>query len=306
MQKWRKLGLILKIDNYSDWAQTHAMMPCVDAIDERFFWIYFSPRDSLNQSRPARVKLDMQEKKVIGNIEGPLLQLGKPGLFDDSGIMPTCIIRNRQELYMFYNGWTLGKKIPFWSFNGVAVSYDKGQSFTKKAKWPIVLSRNEIDPYSTFAPFVLKDENLWRMYYVSCTHWDSSQNQTKHYYHIKYAESKDGNFWERKGWVCIDFKSDREYAIARPVVIKVADQYQMWYSYRETEKAKTYRIGYATSEDGISWIRRDEEIDFHVSRNGWDSDMVCYGYVFRYNQQLYMLYNGNHYGKTGMGLAVLT
>ena len=37
----------------------------------------------------------------------------------------------------------------------------------------------------------------------------------------------------------------------------------------------------------------------------WDSEMICYPYVFEHKDDLYMLYNGNDYGKTGFGLAVL-
>jgi len=75
----------------------------------------------------------------------------------------------------------------------------------------------------------------------------------------------------------------------------------MWYSYRGSK----YRIGYAESKDGISWIRKDSEVGIDVSSSGWDSDMIEYPHVFDHGGQLYMLYNGNGYGKTGIGLAVL-
>ena len=48
----------------------------------------------------------------------------------------------------------------------------------------------------------------------------------------------------------------------------------------------------------------DETIGMDVSNNGWDSEMVCYPFVFDHKDITYMLYNGNSYGKTGMGLAV--
>ncbi len=76
----------------------------------------------------------------------------------------------------------------------------------------------------------------------------------------------------------------------------------MWYSYRGGDC--TYRIGYAESSDGLQWIRMDETIGMDVSNNGWDSEMVCYPFVFDHKDITYMLYNGNSYGKTGMGLAV--
>jgi hypothetical protein len=75
----------------------------------------------------------------------------------------------------------------------------------------------------------------------------------------------------------------------------------MWYSYR----GESYRIGYAESHDGIQWTRRDEEAGIEVSDGGWDSEMICYPCVFDHEGQRYMLYNGNGYGKTGIGLAVL-
>jgi hypothetical protein len=74
----------------------------------------------------------------------------------------------------------------------------------------------------------------------------------------------------------------------------------MWYSFR----GNSYRIGYAESPDGITWTRRDEEAGIEISESGWDSEMLTYPWVFRHENTMYMLYNGNSYGKTGVGLAV--
>lgn len=41
-----------------------------------------------------------------------------------------------------------------------------------------------------------------------------------------------------------------------------------------------------------------------VSSSGWDSEMIEYPFAFHHSGALYMLYNGNGYGKTGFGLAV--
>jgi predicted GH43/DUF377 family glycosyl hydrolase len=75
----------------------------------------------------------------------------------------------------------------------------------------------------------------------------------------------------------------------------------MWYSYR----GRSYRIGYAESDNGIEWVRKDEEVGIDVSESGWDSEMIEYPYIFDHEGQRYMLYNGNGYGRTGIGLAVL-
>ena len=75
----------------------------------------------------------------------------------------------------------------------------------------------------------------------------------------------------------------------------------MWYSCR----GSAYRIGYAESNDGLEWERKDEEAGIDVSQDGWDSEMIEYPCVFQHGGSWYMLYNGNGYGASGIGLAVL-
>ena len=66
----------------------------------------------------------------------------------------------------------------------------------------------------------------------------------------------------------------------------------------------TYRIGYAESLDGIVWTRRDDQcIVLTPSADGWDSDMVAYPWCRHAGWTVHMLYNGNGYGRTGIGLA---
>ncbi len=153
MQNWRKIGLLHNSNCLLEWQHTHAMMPCV-LIKDDYLEVYFSPRDSKNQSRPAKLEIHLINNAFrIENLsQTPLLELGQLGMYDDSGVMPTCIVEDGETLRMFYNGWTLGKKIPFTSFNGIAESNDQGKSFKKISLAPKALYRNDIDPYSTFAP----------------------------------------------------------------------------------------------------------------------------------------------------------
>ena len=127
-----------------------------------------------------------------------------------------------------------------------------------------------------------------------------------HNYHIKYAESSDGISWDRQGIVAIDYKDQLEYAISVPRVLKdPKGKFRMWFSSRASSSADSYRIRYAESVDGINWVRKDDEVGIDISEDGWDSEMICYPYVFDHDGKKYMLYNGNGYGKTGFGLAVL-
>lgn len=146
---------------------------------------------------------------------------------------------------------------------------------------------------------MLVDDSTWRMWYVSGVRWEQRTDGPRHYYHVKYAESRDGISWRRTGHVCIDFQPG-EYAIARPCVLHENGLYRMWFAVR----GPAYRIGYAESRDGLRWERRDAEAGIAPSAAGWDSEMIAYPYVFHQRGSTYMLYNGNDYGRTGIGLAV--
>jgi hypothetical protein len=49
----------------------------------------------------------------------------------------------------------------------------------------------------------------------------------------------------------------------------------------------------------------DEETGITVSDSGWDSEMICYGQIFKRANDLFMVYNGNGYGRSGLGLATM-
>ena len=203
---------------------------------------------------------------------------------------------------MYTIGWNPGVRSPlFYSTIGLAVSNDGGESFRRYSQAPI-MARSDYDPCLVTAPFVLLEGGRWRMWYVSGYKWEEIAGELCSYYHIKYAESKDGINWDRQGIVAIDNRPG-ERNIARPSVLKDGDVYRMWYSY---STCAGYRIGYAISSDGIVWNRLDSQAGLDLSSEGWDSQSAAYPHVFKHNDQLYMAYNGNNFGKDGFGLAILT
>jgi hypothetical protein len=296
---WIKQGLIFSPEGNSDWLFSHAGLPVADRIEDGYR-IYFSSRDQHGRAQIGYFETDLHSPdKVLRVSDKPLIRLGRLGAFDDSGVTTSWIVNHDRKKYLYYSGWSLGVTVPFYFFVGLAISEDGGQTYRRVSRAPI-LERNAIDPYLTASPCVLVEGGKWRMWYVSGTGWEMRDDRPRHYYHIKYAESDDGIHWRREGVVCIDFQAPEEYAIARPCVVKQGDVYKMWYSFR----GSNYRIGYAESGDGIEWIRKDPESGIDVSESGWDSEMIEYSYVFEHEGEHYMLFNGNGYGKTGIGLAI--
>ena len=301
-QNWKKLGLLFCPDGQSEWAKTHAALPVAVATGGNRYRVYVTCRDAPGRSHIGHFELGLSDDTpTVGPLSGlPSLSPGPLGVFDDSGAMTSwvCDLDGRQ--YHYYTGWNLGVTVPFYLNVGVAISEDGGSTMCRFSEGPI-LARSFKDPVLTASPCVLRLEGLWKMWYVSAAKWIRDDDAPKHYYHIRYAESHDGLTWHPTGRVCIDFKDENEYAISRPCVLYESGGYRMWFSHRGT----TYRIGYAESQDGILWNRRDQDVGLDVSSSGWDSEMIEYPFVFRRGKKLYMLYNGNGYGRTGIGLAVL-
>jgi hypothetical protein len=298
--RWRKAGLLIPGSAPAPWAVSHAALPVVDRIgDGRGLRVYVSARDERGRAQIGCVEWNpSRPADALPLSQSPVLAVGALGAFDDSGVTSSCIVTHQGRKYLYYTGWTRGVTVPFYLFAGLATSDDDGRTFARVSAAPI-LERNSVDPFLTASPFVLVESGVWRMWYVSATDWRISNGEPRHYYHIRYAESRNGVEWRRRGRVCIDFAGPDEHAIARPCVIRDGGTYRMWYSYRGAR----YRIGYAESADGLSWTRMDDLAGIDVSETGWDSEMVEYPLVFEHDGRLLMLYNGNDYGKTGCGLA---
>ena len=281
---------------------THGAVPFAQNLSGDIFRIYFSSRTKENKSQTTFLEININEpQKILDLSKDPILKIGPLGSFDDSGAMCSCIVDFDNKKYLYYVGWNASGSVPFRNSTGLAISHDGGKTFQKFSEGPI-MDRIPTEGYSNTNSWVIVDEKKWKMWYLSGVKWDLYNEDFRPHYHIKYAESSDGINWERNGDVAIDFKNSDEWAISRPCVIKENGIYKMWYSYRGKQ---TYRIGYAESIDGKNWKRLDEQMEFDVSDNGWDSDMVEYPFIFEHNNQKYMLYCGNDYGKTGFGYAIL-
>jgi hypothetical protein len=300
--KWIKKGLIFSPNNQYDWIFTHAQLPITQHVRDDDFRVYFSGRDSRNRSLTGYLEININNPTEILNItEKPILGLGELGCFDDNGVSPLWIVDHKDTKYLYYLGWNIGTTVLASELTGLAISNDGGKSFKRLSRAPI-LERTDREPFSIIvATCVIIEDDKWRMWYDGADAWlarDSSR------YNIKYAESDDGVNWERKGIVCIDANGDDgETNMSRACVLKEEGIYKMWFCIAYSSGGYK-RIGYAESNDGTEWVRKDDIAGMELSDSGWDSEMVCYPHVFNHKGKKYMLYNGNGYGRTGIGLAI--
>lgn len=307
--EWIKKGVIFSPSRNTPDMVSHAAIPFADFENEDTLKVYFSARNGKGQSVPYSLEVERGNPSVVKKVNtDPILPLGPLGTFDDSGIMPSWIVTHEGRKYMYYIAWNPQVTVSYRLSIGLAISEDQGRTFRKYAQGP-VCDRSIIEPYFNTAPCVLLDRGKWRMWYISCTGWQMVNAYPEPFYHVKYAESADGVHWEKQGLVCIDYDHFTQ-AIGRPCVWVEKDTYRMIYSYRSaegyrTDKSRSYRLGYAESADGTTWTRKDSQVGIERSETGWDSEMMEYCHVYRDNDAVYLFYNGNGFGKTGIGYAVL-
>ena len=299
---YKRLGLVFKPTG-SWWHLSHCQNPFVQPISQSRHRVHFACRDEKNRSRGGWAEVEIVDGglRVVRAAQKSSLDLGRLGAFDDAGAMPGSLVEDGGRLLLYYTGWTLARAIPFFFFIGVAESRDGGETFQRLSEAPC-LGRNRHDPFLTGAPWVIKENGRFRMWYISGTEWaqDSADAAPVHYYTVKHAVSDNGIDWEINDRLCLPYQ-ENEHAIARPVVMPVDGGYRMIYSARRL--GETYRVYTARSPDGLSWTR-EPGMELDVASSGWDSGMVCYGSILKTPQKTFLLYNGNAYGKDGFGAAI--
>ena len=311
---WQKLGMLWKPTGDVDWAQSHATQAVVQVISSDRWAIYLSSRDSLGKSRIGRLTVDPAPLATGGTPEviafdpQPVLSLGTVGAFDDSGVMPSCLVEHEGELRLYYMGWNVLKTVPYRVSIGLAISRNGGATFQRYSDGPII-DRSVAEPYFATTPNVHREGDRWRMWYASATGWRQIADRWEPRYLIKHVDSTDGIAWNLTGQVCID--PGEGFAAGSPCVYRLPSQrYGMFYSFRSLtdyrfDRSKSYRLGYAESADGDHWSRCDEHVGIDRSDEGWDWEMIAYSTLQRHDGALYLLYNGNGFGKSGVGIAKL-
>jgi predicted GH43/DUF377 family glycosyl hydrolase len=299
--KWRTLGLLYVPDGRQAWARTHAMLPTPLMVSPEVVRIYLAHLDERSVGRIGYVDVALSDPtRPIAVSQEPILDIGEPGTFDDNGVVPSCVVRTDDRLLLYYYGFQLQNKIPYTIFAGLAASDTIEGPFRRLSRTPL-LERTDAELYLRSAPFVLREEERWRMWYVAGNKWLTSNGKQLPLYALHHLVSDDPGRWPDAGAACLTPTAPGEIGFGRPYVLRDRQGYRMWYSIRGRD---SYRVGYAVSPDGLRWTRRDDEAGIAASESGWDSEMICFAAVVPAKDRWVMFYNGNGYGRTGVGVAV--
>lgn len=314
--RWKKLGKIFDPTEHTlphgcvEFAQSPQALVCADSVR-----IYFSTRrrDGSGKylSHVAFVDFDKRLSRVVGVSEHTVIALGGLGCFDEHGIFPISPVRDGDRVLAYTTGWNRKVSVPVDSSIGLAISLDDGHTFQKFGTGPVVTS-SLYEPFLIADAFVALHGGGYHMWYIYGTAWASPAPGAppERVYKIGHASSADGVAWQKEGRQIVSDKLGPSECQALPTVRYFGGRHHMFFCYRRqfgfrTDREGGYRIGYAFSDDLVNWTRDDASAGIDVSPGDWDSDMQCYPNVFECDGNIYLLYNGNEFGRRGFGAAVL-
>lgn len=314
---WKKRGLIFNpADHQLDlWCTDYAQSPQVVVFDD-FIRVYFSTRkrDVTNKflSKIAFVDYNTDLTKIVGCSKKEVISLGELGCFDEHGIFPFSPLKYGDSIFAYTCGWSRRISVPVETSTGFAVSEDNGVTFKKHGMGPVLTSSIN-EPMLVGDSFVRSYGGVFHMWYIYGKYWLNANDKEPEarVYKIAHATSVDGVNWKKENaHQTIEDIIGQDECQALPTVIKINDRYHMYFCYRyatdfRQNPDRGYRLGYAYSDDLVSWTRADDQKGIDVSESGWDSEMMCYPHLFEAFGKIYLLYNGNMFGKYGFGLAEL-
>lgn len=315
---WKRLGKIFDPTehNLPNSCEQFAQSPQALVFDD-FVRIYFSTRsvDEKNGKYLSHIAfVDMRKnlRDIIRVSDHAVIELGKLGCFDEHGIFPMNVLRVGDAIYGYTCGWNRRSSVSVDTAVGLAISSDGGLTFERHGDGP-VLAASLHEPFLVGDGFVKLIDGVFHMWYIFGTSWkefshDAPADRT---YKIAHATSKNGVDWiKNDGRKIIPDKLGEYECQALPSVVQVGDRWHMFFCYRHSfdfrrNPERGYRIGHAWSDDLIEWTRDDDDPSLTTHEGEWDSDMACYPHAFECAENVYLLYNGNEFGRLGFGLAML-
>jgi hypothetical protein len=315
--KWHKLGKIFDPSQHTlpdgcfGFAQSPQALVCEDHVR-----IYFSTRardpNGKFVSHVAYVDMDRAMSRVLRVADHTVIPPAELGAFDEHGIFPLNVLRHEGRVLGYTTGWNRRVSVSVDTAIGLVVSEDDGRTFRREGSGP-VLAASLHEPCLVGDGFVQVFKGVFHMWYIFGTGWkryspDAAPDRT---YKIGHAVSKDGVHWQKEeGLQIVPDRLGPDESQALPTVVEIDGRHHMFFCYRESSDFRTnpgrgYRIGHAVSADLHHWERDDDAIPLAIEPGSWDSDMQCYPHAFTVDGKVYLLYNGNAFGRDGFGLAVL-
>src|SRR5258706_915802 len=117
-QVWHRLGHVFCGNGPESWIAGYASYPTPLVLDAQRVRVFFSPRSDDDRSSITSLDLALEGERfgILALPTQPLLSPGRRGSFADSGVTVTFLVPSRDELPVYYLGWSLRTTVPLRNF----------------------------------------------------------------------------------------------------------------------------------------------------------------------------------------------
>jgi CubicO group peptidase (beta-lactamase class C family)/D-alanyl-D-alanine dipeptidase/predicted GH43/DUF377 family glycosyl hydrolase len=244
-------------------------------------------------SVPIELQKWLQPQEWRRDTDGPILELGQSGDFDDTHVFAPCVANFDDKYHLWYSGsqGTVAERV----FDlGLATGTD-GRRFTKHSHNPVFRFGDGKHSILTATLLrqpdgsVLREDGKLRMWFTS-THFSGGTG-----HHALYeTRSSDGVTWDAPSEALLD-------GVYAPTVLKEGNEYRMWYTDVSSEP---WVIRLATSADGRGWqVHPDPLLKPEAD---WEQSRLFYPAVLKADG-VYLMWYGSYWNEransTAIGLA---
>lgn len=248
------------------------------------------PTDTLLRSRICLCESSdgVNWVKYAGN---PVMDVDYSGSWDSLGVETVSILMDDSApLSERYKMWYAGQYFNAYRYDiGYATSPD-GINWSKYAS-PVVQVGAAADWDGGFieGPSVLKEGNTYKMWYAGYSLVNGKTN-------LGYATSTDGMNWSKYTGNPVMEVTPGEWDsiyVQDPHVLKIGNEYHMWYGGASQYDFYGQETGYAHSVDGINWVK--SPANPVLTRGGignWDANTASFPSVMLDADTLKLWYTG--------------
>ena len=285
-------------------------------------------------------------RSLVRHPDNPVLTMGKPGAWDDQTLGCFSVMHDGKKFYCYFEGARFGRPKHIGvatSQDGIHwVKYGKNPLFPGAMPSAIkvgdmfrlyspgadrgrqgLLMRTSRDGFHWGEPqFVLEGnildpcvvrvaENQFYLYYCSGGRVTKEGKQAWQF-RLYLASSPDGIRWTKRPDPILPLGAQGswdESSHAGPAVLKLEDEYHLWYLGSGSLKGRTaWRIGHATSPDGRNWTKSATNPVLDIGKPGdWDGGtFMSFDIIFREGKLLfwYAADPGKHGDETKMTIQI--
>ena len=290
---------------------SHVQSPAVLSF-RNFYRMFFCSRKLVDStegnyvSKLYSIDFERDSFRILDNSQQEIISLGECGTFDEFGMTPVSAISIRNQIHLYYAGWSRAISVPYTAAIGVVINSHQDSSEFKRAFKGPVIPYDERDPFLMGSPRVKEFNGKFFMFYVGGTRWNNSSGNPEPTYKIRMAISDDGYNWRKIGRNLISDSIDELECQAAPEVIPYGDGFLMVYSYRSSlrnDSRREYQIGLAYSADLLHWITMPVELqEKAINRNL--SGTSYYNMIVE-SGNIRVFYQLPGMGKEGIGTGIL-